>query len=73
MVQWIRQKISDWTPDKYVWPSPTKPLPNANMKCPYCGQDSGWGKVLHMVIPEEGLRCQNCGEICIRGHAKIWM
>lgn len=72
MVKWIRRKISDWTPDKYSWPGPT-PLPNGNVRCVNCGGDSGYGELLMMVIPEEGLRCQKCGAICIRGQSKIWM
>ena len=46
----------------------TYPEPfNGNMVCPYCLYDSGWSNILCMVIPPEGLRCMNCGRICIYG------
>lgn len=38
-----------------------------NITCLQCGQDSGIPRILLMVIPPEGLRCQCCGAIVVSG------
>lgn len=36
--------------------------------CPQCREDTGIGRVLHMVIPPIGLRCPHCGAVVVRGN-----
>lgn len=43
-----------------------------NIICPYCGEDTGIPKILHMVIPDEGLKCPHCHQVVVRPSRATW-
>lgn len=43
-----------------------------NIVCWFCKKDTKIPCVLHMVIPEGGLKCPHCGSVVAQG-SKVWM
>ena len=48
--------------------------PDKSIKCRCCGKDSGYTEkvIMHMVLPEEGLKCQHCGAVVIAKRRVEW-
>lgn len=45
------------------------------IKCHNCGKDSGYTEsdIMHLVLPPNGLRCRQCGEVFIRNDRVEWV
>lgn len=42
--------------------------PPEPIKCRRCGKDTGYTHqgLMHFVVPDEGLKCQACGEVFLK-------
>jgi hypothetical protein len=47
--------------EPYINPAPY----SNNVKCSHCGKDTGIPRLLHMVIPPEGLKCPHCNKTAV--------
>lgn len=58
-------------PDFGSW-QPTKAFRDT-IVCWFCKKDTKIGKMLHMVIPSEGLKCPHCGSVVAKPNLSFWM